>query len=277
MVSREPKWVLGVSMAVKRRLTYGTAWSRKKRRTSVRRKRRFVRKRRTALTSQSGGITRGGYSGRRLNKRRYTRILKDASLVSQHFRSLLHSGQFITSTPALVSGGTVNAIKMIANSFWTAVGGLTASDVAAPNFSNGDLMIRGGKSTLAITNTSVSSTMRVRTWRARTTAAGGFTQLSPNIPVSAAWDPSHLVTGGGNTDFHRFYRFYDPREVLLEPRDTFERMHFFKGHKVDQGMFNSDQRIDFWIYMVSDVANNTAIDAHVTTQHNLSFTGDNTI
>lgn len=261
---------LGVSFFRKR--ASSTAFRRPSKRPRFARRRRFARKRSTNVVSQFGNTGRNGYSNRRLNKRRYRRILQDASLVGQHYRSLLSSALTTNTSPADVSQATVNAIKMIATSFWTTAGGLSSSDFSvAPVFNNSDLTIRGGKSVITFTNSS-ALTVRVRTWRARTTMNGNFGSLGG--AVSAAWDPSHITIAGTNTDPHKHYKFFDFQEFLIEPTDSIQREAFIKPHKVDTDLFNNNSGVDIWIYTVGGVQNSTAVTVTTTVSHNLSFTGD---
>lgn len=242
--------------------------SNKKPRTQRRRKSSHV------INSNRGNNSFVGYKNRKLNKRRYKRILMDASLVGQHYRSLLGSALVTTTSPASILQGTANAIKMIASNFWTAAGGFSTSDfTAVPTFNDSDLFIRGGKSTISMINDSTTN-IRVRSWRARTTMNGNTTALFGGVAVSAAWDPSHVTSAGGNVDFQKNYRFFDAQETILEPGDSMTRTAYIKAHKIDQDLFNADSQIDFWIYMVSNLLNSGAVSINVTVQHNITFTGD---
>lgn len=247
-----------------------------KRLKRTRRPRRFRKKNNQVSVSNAGRFATNGYRSR-MQKRRYRRVLHDASLVGQHYRSLLSSGLVTTVSPLNISQGTVNVLQMIADQFWTVAGGLrTADSTAIPTFNNADLTIRGGKSTITFTNPGDPATLhtiRVKSWRARTTSNGNFNDLV-NTSVSAAWDPSHITDTALNRDFQKHFKFYDYQEHLIEPNDCVTRSHYFKIHKIDQDMFQQDSFIDFWIYMVSNPENATAAQVNVTTSHNLSFTGD---
>lgn len=242
--------------------------------------RRKMSRRSGTVNSQRGNFNTNGYSRRRMNRRRYRRIQMDASLVGQHYRSLLASGIVATTSPTNIAQATVNALKMIASSFWTAAGGLQSQDfTAVPTFNDSDLFIRGAKSKITFTNisssTPVDDLIRVKTWRARTTHNGIFTELV-NSPVSAAWDPSHQTATAPplNVDWHQHYRFFDFQEYLIEPNDTVSREYFIKGHKIDQDLFNEDNMVDFWIYTIQNARDNSGATCNVTVEHNMSFTGD---
>lgn len=244
-----------------------------RRRFSVRR--RFSRRKNT-VNSQRGNWNSNGYSRKRMNKRKYNRILWEGSLVAQHYRSLLSTVSSGTATPANITQASVNAVRMIGAAFWTTGGGLSAADfTATPTFNDSDLMIRGGKSTLSIINTS-SVMLRIRSWKAKTTLNGVFSEIINSI-TSAAWDPSHQTQDGtiDNIDFHKNFRFYDVQEQLLEPGDACSREHYFKPHKVDQDEFTAAHTVDFWIYSISNMQDSTSVTSVQTVSHNISFTGDN--
>jgi len=238
------------------------------------------------LTSTSGSSAGGwNYKRKRLNKRAWVRRMQAASNAEQKHRS--NNALPFTFPSALVrQQQRVFFVPIItdinASPFWTAAGGLVNNDgdTVATDFGSGDLYLRGGKGTISFTNTLATNinngpSLKVRTWRARTTAFG--IPLSTPFVVSQDWDPTLPDPALGNQDTWRLYTILDNVDVILKSGETYERSAPLRQMKIDQSAHLSNQSREFWIIAVGNMSTNVQADLQVVTSHNLSFTGDRVI
>lgn len=283
-----------VTMAM-RRMSHRRRLSRRSRplrRTTLRRRSRGVNNigrsgnKDQYLTSTAGSSAGGwNYKRKRLNKRAWVRRMQAASNAGQKHRSN-NALQFTFNTALVRQQQRVFFVPCItdtvANPFWTTLGGLVVNDgdSATTSFGDGDLYLRGGKSTLTLTNTLTANinngdSVKVRTWRCRTTTFG--VPLATPFIVSQDWDPTLPDPALGNTDTWRLYKILDNVDVILKANETYERSTVLRSMKVDQSAHLANQSREFWIVSVGNISNNVATNIQAITSHNLSFTGDRTV
>lgn len=222
-------------------------------------------RRTTQLTTQLGNVGFNRYRGRKLPHRRYISSLFNASRHQEHFRSAITV--INTETTGAASGTFLGYLFFINDAFWTAGGGLVSADVNTPTFGGGDLFIRGGLSTLCITNTS-DTIMEVTIWSATTTHEGF--SVTDDTTIDRAYDPSIL------SDFQTIYRFGGNTSTLLKPGESTKRLGRIRQDKIDQTLYTLGKRRSLWIYKIVVLGAETAKTASVEQRHNLSFTGDMT-
>jgi hypothetical protein len=191
----------------------------------------------------------------------------------------------ILATPAVVQQGNVYFLPCIADlavpgsQFWTTGGGLVIKDFddGFTSFGGGNLFVRGGKASLTMTNLAANTApVKVTSWRARTTINGNV--LASPFVASQSWDPSLPDPAGAavNADTYKFYKFWDSKEIILKPGETFERTTFIKAQKVEQTNFSSFISRDIWIIMLQNPMTNAAQNIETVHSHNISFTADRT-
>jgi len=279
-------------------------------------RRRYVRKnyRRRAygrrpytslITGTSAATSRPGsanYRRKRVSRRTIKRRRIAASDAALHHRS---TNTTVAAFNTAVSVGTsaVHFMFLVPDNvvsgttrggFWTTVGGLIPrhGDSTATDFGNGDLFIRGGKSTLVVTNLSAQpgfaagAPILVRTWRGRTKTRPSsplFPQLGVGATTAAVrggWDPS-IPTQSGSTiddDPYRQFSFWDMKTIHLESGQSFERIAFIRSQKVSPDTWWNDNGFrDFWIIMVQTLVNGSAAPYQWQVTDNLSFSGDRVI
>jgi hypothetical protein len=218
--------------------------------------------------------TRVGFKRKRFNRPAYLRRLKTASDASQHYRTVITTTA-VPQVPLAIAQATVNAYPFVADSFWTAAGGLITLDFTSANFAGTDLYLRGGQSRITVTNigptgaTSAVSAVQVTVWRARAKASGAT--LPAALLTDDLWDPSLIA------DFQNNFIFTKPTHFLLKPNESVERYEYVQGRKVDATQWNllGNSR-DIWFVKTSQVIGTAAaINVNVSVGHNCSFSGDN--
>jgi len=241
----------------------------------VKRRRTIRRGRKTnAFTSQSG--TGGGlrFKARRTSRSHYRKLLWDSSTMLPKYRSLL-SNNVTFNTPASINSQTVSvlpALHLGGNVFWTVAGGAVTPDAAnaLPSFT-GNIILRGGKIGLRLTNTfdttdanrsSMSGTiMLIRT---------SDSYVAANIPalVNLGWDTSYVQ------DFvHKVGRIVYQKNFLLRDADVANVEYRLKVTSIDQTDYLSDQRQYIWIVLAGNVDVASARSVNATQFYNISFTG----
>ena len=281
---------------------------RRSRRPAIRRRRfvksRVVRKRRFEGITGTGAATSNvasiNYRRRKpISRRAYQRKLKTTSDALQHHRAYISVFEAYNTD---ISSNVCQVTCMqfmpdnvfsgaIPGTFWTTNGGLVKrhGDSVSTDFGNSDLFLRGGLSTLIVTNLSgqsgfaVGAPIRVRTWKARTKGLGAPTPLPiqgvAGTPTteSASWDPSLPLSTTQNVqmDPYRFYSFWDEKTVDLAAGQVFERTSYMKSCKVNQEAYRDDNSFrEFWFISAQSLVSGTAAPWQYVVSGNLSFTGD---
>jgi len=219
-------------------------------------------------------FTRVGFKRKRFNRPAYLRRLKTASDSSQHYRSVLTTTA-APQVPLAIAQATVNAYPFVADSFWTAAGGLQTLDFTSATFAGTDVYLRGGQSRITVTNigptvpTSAVSAVQVTIWRARVKATGAV--LPAALLTDDMWDPSLIA------EFQNNYVFTKPTHFLLKPNETIERYEYIQGRKIDQSQWNAlGNNRDVWFIKASQaIGSAAAVNINVSVGHNASFSGDN--
>lgn len=243
---------------------------------------RFSGRNGRVLTAYNANNSANNFHSRKLSARTWRNMLWQNTLQKVHWRSSSAATGGIT-TPAGVgalitaSFGTNNMLQNLgpATPFWTFAGGTLPQDsaTAVPVFSQSSIILRGGMSTIAFTNTSSVDSVRIRLWacwsKSRPEAA---TLPAPGGPVPREWDPSMA------TDFNESYRILFSREVMLLPGSRPMEVKFrHRPKRIDTDEFLTDLgNQPVWIYTA---ANMSTIDAAaevatIILSNNLSFSAD---
>lgn len=251
-------------------------------------RRRFPMKRQVdKYMTSTGGSSAGhvNFKRKRFNARAFAVQRRKASDHEAHHRSnnALNFGSI--GTAAVPQQQNVNFLSCISDyigltpGFWQTSNGLVLNDGddLLSNFGGNDLFLRGGITTLTITNPSEAArSIKVRTWRARTTPNSSLANTTSFI-TSQDWDPSLVNAATPDSDPWKLYKFWDNVDVILKPGDTYERRDFLKARKIDQSVHNAFQNRDFWIVALQNMTSNSVIQPVIIISHNLSFTGDRVV
>lgn len=234
-----------------------------KRRRTVRKGRKTI-----AFTSQSGIGRSLGFRSRKLVRRRWNSMLWNTTLQKEHYRSNLAQHFTISATNSPLMNYTVQNALNFANPFWLAAGGAVSTDaVAVPSF-DGDIILRGGKIGLLLSNPIADTTsIRVQVMLIRT----GL-NVDPTITgttVSVGWDPSLAV------DFpSRVGKVIYRKDILLENSSTSEVEYRVKIQKIDQDNFLSNKYTYRWFIMACNPEATGSTSLAITRYYNLSFSAD---
>lgn len=243
----------------------------KKRTPYKRASRKYVRNKRgpapnrlnyTSTLGEGATTLAGSFRNKRRNYKTWIRQQIRSGDSSTHYRSILSIASLVTSGSL---GSSVNFRFFHNGNFWQTAGGLLNLDVVNPNFTNGDLMIRGGLCKLLITNPSATQTVEVTSWILQTTMLGpALTQIN----VDPAWDPS--CTG----DFQQLYKFREPITTTLAPLESCTRHSYLRPQKIDQDMFQNNRNRQAWCFKWVNLTSSAVTSVAVDSRHNMSFTGD---
>lgn len=178
----------------------------------------------------------------------------------------------------LVSATLVTIIP--GNSFWTVAGGAQPIDAggAVPTF-NGDIVLRGGVSSMCLTNrvnptdTMPSDPVRVVIFTVWAKSNPAVLAFPLTVPLS--WDPSVVP------DFDRYGRVLSRKEAILKgDGECLEVFFRHKIQKIDQAVFNSNGSRLHWFILLSQTSNTEAVPTAETVDivHSISysFTADAT-
>lgn len=263
------------AMAFGRKRVFANAFGRKS--TGVFKKRRTVRRRVrrgqkfTSYTTKSGAGRTFGFKAKRISKRRWNNMLWNSTLQKNHYRSegVLRS---IVATPVTninMVTGIVEALDNGTAPFWTTAGGLQVQNagVTPPLFTDSNIILRGGKTGISISNPSTGTSIAYSVWLIK--SADRFS--STNIPALATvgWDPSVIPEFKNDVGFIR--RSFTG---LLEPGTLFTAEHRLPVQKIDQVEWATLQKRWYWMVAIRDVDNAAQQNIDILSYFNVSFSGD---
>lgn len=244
-------------------------------------KRKVVRRRRTTngrtTTSRASGATSiGTFRTKKTSLRTWRNMLWRDTAAKTHYRSI-----FDATTPMATPNDLINAtlapFNALTTPFWTAAGGAQQADtgVAVPTF-NGDIILRGGISRIAISNRPDSTILnsdvcRVTVYAVWTDSNNSGVVL-PTV-VKTMWDPSLFP------DFTRYGKVMFKREALLKGDGEAVQVYFkYKPQKIDQAVFSAGGSRLVWMVLVSQLTNSELVpvaeNLDVVNSHNISFSAD---
>jgi len=262
--------------------------------------RRYNRGAITGTTSGTSNIASQNFRRKRIPLRVVKRQRYAATNALMHHRSTF-TAPFAFNTDTSAGLGKLTACQIIPDNviagaivgaFWTVNGGLVLrhGDDTATDFDQSDLFIRGGVSSLVVTNLSGQggfargAPIRVSTWRGRTKGFGAPSSLpqrgiggtSTTVPVQCDPSlPSGTLTGSIAEDPYRFYSFWDEKTIQLKEGESFERTCAVPPQKVNQRAYWEDGSYrDFWMLSVSTMVSGNAAPYQYVVSDNISFTGD---
>lgn len=220
-------------MAFKRR--YVRRSTRRTKRGTMRRSYKRTARRYGSYTSQKGtGSNPVPYRSRKINKRRYKRILWDATQIKHHYRSF----QTVTGAANTNASAALMQISFVdpftnGSFFWTAAGGAQPETAGGtvPLF-DAEIILRGGKWTLSYTNTSTTDVIKMSVWYV-------FTNSRPDtsiIPTTAGpgWDPSVIP------DFaYKYGKIFKSETVILSPLQSWTTERRLGIKRIDQSDFTT--------------------------------------
>lgn len=248
--------------------------SRRPRKSTFKRKRYATGRKRAAsaayntVSNASRPLRLNGFRNKHIPYRAWMRNQIRATDNMQHFRSIQTLVGTVTTGAA--TGTWVGYRFCLSQLFWTTGGGFQPLDTAGSVVFPTDLMVRGGKYDVIISNLDEGArTVEVTSWLAKTKTKPVFSNIAARTTLDAAWDPSCDV------DFQTYWSFGKPVTNILEFGDTCSRVEFQPTQKIDQGIFNTDGCERFmWIFKVVNVASMTATTVQIESRHSVSFTGD---
>lgn len=246
-------------MAMKRARSFAPSWPRKRAKIARYVRRRYGRKKVSALSSQKGNFTGSVYRTRRIPYRAYKRQVYSSLKFKESYRSVRSLCNNIV-TPVLGANQKSWAQLSLNDDFYTTAGGYTGADL----FSTSKFIIKGGKLSSMIRNTT-DQPMRVEFALIKTLTATGW--VGGVYPTTA--DIS-FVTGFG----HDFKLVSRVRNHILEPGDQCEvtyRLPFTMINDITNWAAEIGKLIIVW-----SATNNTAGALTYLNErgHNLTFVAD---
>lgn len=243
-------------------------------------RRRFARKRgrkATNFTSQSGAGGGLNYKSKKLSRRRWNNMLWNTTLMKEHYRSNA-AAQTTVNSPASITSMTVSqqsALRFLGNQFYVATGGAIAPDATDPlPLFTGDIIIRGGKMGIRITNTfdttaTTQNSMQGVVMLVKTTKNYQPAGLPATVPVG--WDTSLFP------DFNTIIgKVVYRKTFLLRDADSANIEYRLKITKLDEGDYLNDFNTYMWYVFVGNVDVASARSMNITYYYNLSFAADAT-
>jgi len=249
---------------------------RTKRRRVMKRKRT---KKSTNWTSQSahgGGL---GFSRKRTSRRAFKRILWNATVPQNHFRSNGAATSNIL-TPAGAGTASTMTVTIVAsrrpanNNFYTSAGGAINPDGGAiPTFlTNADITVRGGIYGLRLCNApdladTDKDPVSCIVYAIRTTKNWSATNVPASVNVG--WDPTltqDFQTNIGKVIFKKNFLINDGDVINIERRMTIQ--------KIDQTEYTNSISEIIWMILAGNTSTITAKVVLGTIYHNLSFVAD---
>jgi len=235
------------------------------------------------------------YSGTLLGKKQYRNLLWNASLLKQHYHSILMSSRTLT-TPTGTITATVDSVGALNESagaqFWKTVGGAMDSGFGdRPTWMNAPgvgvpepvtIIIRGGRLFTQIASLSTTDTIKVRCQlaftksqlRNTTDTASSNTLTDWLTNVSATSRPISWTV----TDMPDYLEYMHPpvldRQMDLKPADDFMITYKIKPAKIDADAFDRGSGwYPMWFFYVSQTIDTTVGTNAVAVNfgHNLSF------
>jgi len=269
-------------MAFKRKSSgrYGIVYKRRRLNRTRRMKRRRTARKSLTWTSQMGVGKNLTYRSRKLSKRTWRRKLWADTLATTHFRSSGCSP--VTTTTSTAQGDGLVTLYLPTfigtpgptTAFWTATGGLQATDEGAGTvtFDTTDLVIRGGKVGITLTcPDAVTEEIGVTVYVVQLYSNPDY-QLLPNI---VTW--GSMVDAG--PDFNRRLGkvLYNKSTVMSNTYSNFTLEHRLKVQKIDQETHGTvlGNQIGFVVTATPlQTSPVTGFDLPTIVYHDLSFSGD---
>lgn len=230
-------------------------------------RRKFSRSSRDKVSSTNGLRTSiQEFRGRKTSRRAYKNELWRSTQSRQHYRSVL---SIFSTLPAAVvrTEANVYQLNMISNGFMFTTGGAQSPIGAATTWGN-DFTLRGGVSTLHLTNptTNADGVLVVTVYEMITIGRGATP--APIVSVDRAWDPSIDFSLSDQFKIMKKHKF------IISLGETVEIQHRHRLRKWDrQHQSVNGEFIKVW-YMTVSSDRGLGRDLHVLNSHNLSFTGD---
>lgn len=245
-------------------------------------KRKYVRRRRRSskksinFTSQSGKGSGLGFSRKRTSRRKFRRLLWDASTAQTHYRSnFAFTTAINTTNVASTMQVTVIASRRFNNqNFWTTAGGAINPDGGTiPTFvTNGDFTVRGGMYGLRLCNApdvldSDKDAIQVIVYLVRSTKNWNSTNLPTSVPVG--FDPSlvqDFQTNIGKVVYKKEFLLEDQNVAVIEKRMGLS--------KIDISEYQNSQSEFIWIILAGISSGTTVKSVNCVSYYNMSFVGD---
>lgn len=238
----------------------------KRRATNVGRRRRSV-----TQTSQSAVGKFLPFRSKKISGRRWRNLLWTSTLQKAHYRSNGAFAQTLT-TGAIPTNKSVTLIEALDNTvstFWIGTGGAVALDegAALPGF-EGDIVIRGGKTSISFFNDSALNPVEMEAFYVIPASRPNYFNFPATVNIG--WDPSQIVEF--SKDIGKIiYR----TKFLLEPLATSTIDRRLRVQKIDQGAWTDGTRPK-WIVTARDFSGSAVLTTNVVTSSyfNLSFSAD---
>lgn len=221
-----------------------------------------------AFTSKYGLGKSIGFRSRRVNRKRWNRMLWNNTLQREHYRSLDSQSFSQTAANAPSLGWVIQDALSFGTPFWLAAGGARQTDAGTLPLFTGDIVLRGGKIGLLLSNPIADTTsIRVQVMLIRTNLNVDNTLTFGTEDIG--WDPSLLV------DFpSRVGRIIYRRDILLENGSTSEIEYRLRIQRIDQDNFISNKYTYRWWIMASNPEGTGTTTLSVTRYFNVSFSAD---
>lgn len=252
----------------------------KKRKTTFRRRRMRRGAKNITWTSQTGVGKNLIYKSRRISKKSWRRKLWNDTLAVQHYRSIGNTINTVTSSVTQAIGANTLVLPTFVGApgpttaFWTATGGLQATDAGAATvtFDETDLVIRGGRVGITVTcPDTITEEIGVTISVVRLISNPDFGTL----PTTTVYG-SNIDAGPDFT--RRFGRVvYRKTAVMSNTYSNFSLEHRLTVEKIDQETFGTvlGGQIGFVVTVTPlQTSPGAAYSLPTISYHDLSFTGD---
>jgi len=240
-------------------------------------RRRFKRRgRKTSSYSTKSGS--GGrpitYVNRKFRPRVWRRDMWKDTQYKQHFRSAdVNTGTITTGTTLGLGSVTLRSAMESGDPFFETDGGAIDPDGGVVPTFKGDIVVRGGRMSLTLTNTSTDDPVRVVVnlmWTVSnpTFAAGAFT----GFPTVTSLDGDVTDTPEFRKKYGRLYRI---KTMDLEPLTSFTVEKRIPIMKIDQVTWTTVQGSKpFWEIECFNLKDSTDVSITQISSFSLSFVGD---
>jgi len=152
--------------------------------------------------------------------------------------------------------------------FYTNAGGALPLDgtTGVPVF-DGDIVVRGGKMMLSLTNQSTDDAVLVKIWILWSVKNPNFTNFPTTLQVGDTPDVDN--------EFRALYgRMYPVRQMMLEPLTSIQVEKRIPIMKIDRAVWSIDGGHPYWIIFIANLKDTTSAAVTQISSFNLSFVGD---
>lgn len=246
------------------------------------RRSRFARRRgrRTnSYTTRSSNANSFGFRSKRISRRAWARKLWDSTLQKSHYRSVAASLETINSVgnATIVQSYVAQAMDNTLGVFWTTAGGAIDVDGGTMPLFTDDIVIRGGKVGVHLSNQDPQATdnLNVDVYLYELPNNGTFNGTglgTAAVPVTwpYGWDPTmfpEMQVQLGRLRMKKSVVLKEYENAVIEYRLRVKKIDTAAWIGEGSGRF-------FWLIVTGNPSNNNVGTLNVNRYFNLSFAGD---